>query len=1082
MSVCRACDFKSFSNVTGAEECEQCPAHSQRLPRIVHGDPSSSLGTIQEDCLCNEGFYRDETAGECTACSLDALCTGGEALPRPLPGYWHDASTPKRALSEKLLKSCSPGASRTIICPGVKLGTAESQCYESRAAFEACAVDAIWATSFPGGARSGDGSAVSAKVVNSSICRPGHGGVRCATCLPNYYPTSDGLCRSCRAGHYKLHELGLVKTLVILILVRIAIALTLIGILRKYIYTPAPDKLGRFHALWPQIQIIATIAWTLGRGSSEKQVLFLSKMLSVFVHFPINPFQSPMAWNCIMMDYDYFTDVIVCTCFPILVMAVLLFMDSIRKCDGNRSAKLAPSVSKKELLRGGTEAKTKTRTWMYRFYLYTFLVYQPISYKLLSVFNCEHFENGKTWLLVDSSISCDTPTYKTFVVYTSLMVLAIPVGVPLLYFVVVYKKQGRRLAKCSDDHDCIDKSTFVHLNFVIGHYKPEFWWYESVDCLRRLLYTVLLTLTPCDAWRSVATHSVAIVTHYLLRELCPFLHPSDAAISDISNLMLVIVCIIVLFDSVIMADMEEEDGVDHISDASEAFAFSVVVLAFAGFIIITAYISVRTGKTLLETEASLLEFQLKEYEIQLTVSEMQADLDRFVRAQHRPESPRRSFIISHSSGRSPEREAALIVRPSFRDSGDEAKVRQQYRITKLPSIDQHYSAGVEEKKVNDDDNGKSNIFAPKPVWGSPDATILETPKTSPQDKGGILAGREPNTPRKSATPPRSLQRRVSEAAVRAFDRAPSPLSSLGASWSKGVALDRKMPFPCYVISVKNLRTMSRVGPNPSEYHEDIFEKLEILTFKSRSPARSHTFFVSHNWDSKEHPDNEQATKLRWLQGLHKHLNIPETTDLWLWWDILSVPQKNERNKNLAIESINAYATLCSRFLPIVRDANEWEEMYGSDEGSDHRAMRGSLQAYQNRAWCRFELLAALCPKQTKEEDRLSWRHGPANLRFRYHHNPDDSGCGERLSARHLLDPREGEIDHSEDMEILSNLLVDLGSAYDRYERSGSHAWDLTIDVKKRPRWLKMLGGAPRDESGATSAAASPMTVLEMAEV
>ena len=89
-----------------------------------------------------------------------------------------------------------------------------------------------------------------------------------------------------------------------------------------------------------------------------------------------------------------------------------------------------------------------------------------------------------------------------------------------------------------------------------------------------------------------------------------------------------------------------------------------------------------------------------------------------------------------------------------------------------------------------------------------------------------------------------------------------------------------MPFPCYVISVKNLRTMSRVGPNPSEYHEDIFEKLEILTFKSRRPARSHTYFVSHNWDSKEHPDNEQATKLRWLRGLHKHLNIPETTELW----------------------------------------------------------------------------------------------------------------------------------------------------------------------------------------------------------
>ena len=54
--------------------------------------------------------------------------------------------------------------------------------------------------------------------------------------------------------------------------------------------------------------------------------------------------------------------------------------------------------------------------------------------------------------------------------------------------------------------------------------------------------------------------------------------------------------------------------------------------------------------------------------------------------------------------------------------------------------------------------------------------------------------------------------------------------------------------------------------------------------------------------------------------------------------------------------------------------------------------------------CVLELIAALCPKRFASSGKF--RPGPANLRFRYHHNPDDAGCGPALSTAHLLNPLE----------------------------------------------------------------------------
>ena len=129
--------------------------------------------------------------------------------------------------------------------------------------------------------------------------------------------------------------------------------------------------------------------------------------------------------------------------------------------------------------------------------------------------------------------------------------------------------------------------------------------------------------------------------------------------------------------------------------------------------------------------------------------------------------------------------------------------------------------------------------------------------------------------------------------------------------------------------------------------------------------------------------------MEWLKKLNKHFNLAEEDDAWIWFDYLSVPQNHRRDQVLAIASLCAYASLASRFIPLVRNAKEWERIYRQklqseganpvcveeldedDEEEDEslfwsmqETIPGTLQRYLKRAWCRLELLAALCPKRS----------------------------------------------------------------------------------------------------------------------
>ena len=53
-------------------------------------------------------------------------------------------------------------------------------------------------------------------------------------------------------------------------------------------------------------------------------------------------------------------------------------------------------------------------------------------------------------------------------------------------------------------------------------------------------------------------------------------------------------------------------------------------------------------------------------------------------------------------------------------------------------------------------------------------------------------------------------------------------------------------------------------------------------------------------------------QLRWLRRMKQHMAIPHGRQIWIWFDILSIPQRERDLQIKAIASLPAYTQLCTR--------------------------------------------------------------------------------------------------------------------------------------------------------------------------
>ena len=73
------------------------------------------------------------------------------------------------------------------------------------------------------------------------------------------------------------------------------------------------------------------------------------------------------------------------------------------------------------------------------FLLLTFLILPTTSTKILNTFNCDKLDDGRRVLKADLSIDCDSSVHKLFMLYAYAMIVVFPVGIPMMYAVMLYK-------------------------------------------------------------------------------------------------------------------------------------------------------------------------------------------------------------------------------------------------------------------------------------------------------------------------------------------------------------------------------------------------------------------------------------------------------------------------------------------------------------------------------------------------------------------------------------------------------------------------------------------------------------------
>ena len=160
--------------------------------------------------------------------------------------------------------------------------------------------------------------------------------------------------------------------------------------------------------------------------------------------------------------------------------------------------------------------------------LLTFLVYSSVGAVLFQMFNCEELDNGKNYLRADYSIECNTAWHRALMVYSAVMVLLYPVGIPALYAYLLFKNRD-----VLADSGLRTIEEYVQLTSDLWKpYKPSRFYYEVIECGRRLLLTAGVLRVDDDTSAQVAVILMVAVSFALLLEiLAPYESRIDVWVS-----------------------------------------------------------------------------------------------------------------------------------------------------------------------------------------------------------------------------------------------------------------------------------------------------------------------------------------------------------------------------------------------------------------------------------------------------------------------------------------------------------------------------------------------------------------------
>ncbi|CAN0460501.1 unnamed protein product, partial [Ectocarpus sp. 12 AP-2014] len=218
------------------------------------------------------------------------------------------------------------------------------------------------------------------------------------------------------------------------------------------------------------------------------------------------------------------------------------------------------------------EANEKLRIiWdkhVFVFLLLTFLVYSSVSSTLFKTFACDELEDGINYLRTDYRIECDSSKHKVFQVYAGFMILLYPLGIPVLYSILLFRDR-EVLKKDKDDRD--DSARVKSTSELWQPYKPSVFYYEVIECGRRILLTgIVVFIYPNTAAQLAITLMMAFFFALLSEAISPYSSRWETWVNRMGHVVVAV--------SVYVALLLKVDVSDERADSQSVFEAVLVTV------------------------------------------------------------------------------------------------------------------------------------------------------------------------------------------------------------------------------------------------------------------------------------------------------------------------------------------------------------------------------------------------------------------------------------------------------------------------------------------------------------------------
>jgi hypothetical protein len=325
----------------------------------------------------------------------------------------------------------------------------------------------------------------------------------CAACAQNYSKSIGYECSECKTGTKAGIFTALALVLVVFVLLLIYLVVELLGL------GDSEDAISNF-TTFGCMKKLAALPW-----DKLRIPIVAFQILTQFISITGLPlpdiYRKFLAWTDVfnlnlgwllslgcLARIDFYQKLMITTLGPFAAVAVLACTyAAVRR--GNTVQAVTGYSSQRVVVPARTARLEKALAKHYLVCLaMTFLVYSTVSTTVFQTFACDPVDDfaekkvKTSYLRADYSVQCDTPEHNRYKAYAAFMVIIYPLGIPALYGYLLWSNKHKLSSKIDASVRMLNRHRDVSLRptrFLWKPYTPRMYYWEVIECMRRLLLT-----------------------------------------------------------------------------------------------------------------------------------------------------------------------------------------------------------------------------------------------------------------------------------------------------------------------------------------------------------------------------------------------------------------------------------------------------------------------------------------------------------------------------------------------------------------------------------------------------------------